>query len=433
MLGQIASDLTHFWNIPKRLVDFAIEVENALELQEKKIDNRAQRNFLKVLSGFRQAGVRESHLLPSHGYGYFDEGREVLDSLYASVFGGEDALVRHQLVSGTHALRCALFGLLRPGDVVAMIPEIPYDTLHPLFGLSENAGSLCAWGVKAVGLSLAGLEEAKLQLPEKTKVVFIQRSKGYAWRDSISIERLERIIRRIKSIRSDISVVVDNCYGEFVEEKEPCDVGADLAVGSLIKNPGGGMAPTGGYIVGKSEAVAKASVALTAPGLGKEVGPTLGISRSFFVGLFLAPQFVGEALKTSLFSARLFERLGYEVLPDFRHERTDIIQAIQLGSREKVLAFARGLQSAGPLEQRAVPEGAPMAGYTDEIVMAGGTFIQGGSLELSCDAPLRSPYIVYLQGGLSSFHGKLGVLLAAREVEESRGAEKRSQPARKEY
>lgn len=424
-LSQMASTLKLDWGIPDSLIEIALEAEEQSRSFEAKCDFVAGKNFLKVLRGFESAGAANAHLTGSHGYGYFDAGREALDHLYAAVFGGEDALVRSQFVSGTHVLRTALFGLLRPGDHLLVLPAAPYDTLLAVFGLRPAAGSLNEWGVKVSTSDIHGFLEDGFQWPDPLKAVFIQRSKGYRWQDSISIEQLSQAIKKVKSRSAATVVVVDNCYGEFVEEQEPPEVGADLTAGSLLKNPGGGICPTGGYLVGKRALVEQAAAALTAPGLGKEVGPTLGVTRNFFHGLFLAPGFVGEALKTAQFGSALFKRLGYSVLPGSPEKRTDIIQAIELESREAVLAFARGIQSAGPLDSSAVPVGAPMAGYSDPIVMAGGTFIQGGSLELSCDAPLRPPYVVYVQGGLSSLHGKLGYLLAAKALQESAPPAKR--------
>lgn len=422
MVRRTASILKDEWGVSDSLLDAAAASEDAIAASCEAIDALSSRRFLKLMGAFRAAGVKESHLHPSFGYGYYDSGRETLDCLFARALGAEDALVRHQLVSGTHALRCALFGLLRPGDELLVVPDAPYDTMRPIFGLKPSPGSLAEWGVSVRLASAADVLSGAAAPGEKTAAVLIQRSKGYAWQDSISIATIEKLIASVKGSKHSVKVVVDNCYGEFVEEREPCEIGADLAVGSLIKNPGGGLAFTGGYVAGKAGAVEQAAIQLTAPGLAKEVGATLGTTRNVFTGLFLAPRFVAEALKTALFAAHLFGSLGYDVLPSADEPRTDIIQAVRLGSRGKVLAFARGIQEAGPLDQGAIPEGAPMAGYADRVVMASGSFVQGGSLELSCDAPLREPYIVYLQGGLTSAHGKLGVLLAARRVLEERGA-----------
>jgi len=413
MLKTLSQALTRDWNIPPAILSEAIAAELALEKEEAAIETRTAQNSLKVLAAFQKAGIQELHMQTTHGYGYFDRGREALDTLFATIFKAEDALVRPQFVSGTHALRAALFGLLRPGDEVVVIPETPYDTLYPVFGLRKTSGSLMDWGVRVKPTPLPDLRNV---VSRQTKVLFLQRSKGYAWRPSIPIAKLKSIIEEAKSLNPALSVIVDNCYGEFVEEQEPCEVGADLVAGSLIKNPGGGLAPTGAYLAGKHDAIERAADALMAPGLGKEVGPMLGFSRLIFMGILQAPRLVGEALKTACFAALLCKRLGYGVLPEPGESRTDIIQAIELGSPEKVLAFAKGVQSAGPIEAGATPEEAPMAGYESEIVMAGGTFVQGGSLELSCDAPMRPPYHLFLQGGLSAVHGKLGVLLALAAI-----------------
>jgi len=404
------------WEIPESLLNEAALAEKAIEPEVRLIEQRVTESGLKVLAGFRDAEVGEHHLQGSHGYGYHDSGREALERLYAKVFGGEDAIVRPQLVSGTHALACALFGLLRPGDEVLTIPADPYDTLHPIFGLRPSAGSLAEWKISVRGAERSEVLSGKTLCKPETRVVFIQRSRGYAWKDSIPLSDIEACIRRVKAQSPRVLAVVDNCYGEFVEECEPCEMGADLAAGSLIKNPGGGLALTGAYLVGRAECIRQAAIALTAPGLGKDIGPTLGLHRAFFQGLFLAPPLVGEALKTALFASQLFYQLGYEVSPTPKAFRTDIIQGVKFGSREKLLAFARGVQSAGPLNHATVPIPAPMTGYEHEVVMAGGTFVQGGSLELSCDAPLRAPFSAYLQGGLSFTHGKLGVLLGAKSV-----------------
>lgn len=416
MIGEMRAFLENEWGISKELLRDALEAEMLTERFAASHELVRNQNSLKVLDGFQSAGIRESHLIGSHGYGYHDFGRDAVDALYARIFRAEAALVRPQLVSGTHAIRAALCGVLRPGDHVVVIPAVPYDTLLPVFGFREAPGSLAEWGITPSGLSIPDILEGEFNLPQNTKAVFIQRSKGYRWQLSISIDLIARLISKIKGRNPRVNVIVDNCYGEFVEEREPTEVGADLVIGSLLKNPGGGLCSTGAYLAGKSDLIERAAVALTAPGLGKEVGPTLGLARNFLMGIFMAPHFVSEALTTSIFASAFFEKLGFKVNPEPAELRTDIIQAIELGSRDAVLAFARGIQRAGPLDQTAIPVAAPMAGYTDEIVMSGGTFVQGGSLELSCDAPLRPPYVAYLQGGLSSLHGKLGVLLAAEET-----------------
>jgi cystathionine beta-lyase family protein involved in aluminum resistance len=404
------------WGIPQHLLDLAVLCEQEIQPQVEKIQAAAEERLLKVLTAFRSAELKEFHLQGSSGYGYHDLGRDAADKVFALCFGAEAALVRHQFVSGTHALKTALFGLLRPGDAVLAVPSSPYDTLHPLFGLRKTEGSLHDWGISVLYADPGDILQGKVDLNSKIKVGFIQRSKGYVWRDSISVKTIKNLIEFLREKQPDIQIVVDNCYGEFVEEKEPSEVGADLIAGSLIKNPGGGMALTGGYLAGRSEAVEKAASQFTAPGLGKAVGATMGMTRAILMGIFLSPRMVAETLKTAVFASSLFKALGYRVLPESHAERTDIIQAIELKSPGKVLAFAKGLQSAGPLDHVSIPEDSPMAGYQDRILMAGGSFVQGGSLELSCDAPMRPPYAVYLQGGLFSAHGILGVLRAAKEV-----------------
>ncbi len=416
MVGRISSLLKKEWGIPQTLLDIASSCEKENQSQEESFQIAAEKKKLKILKAFREAGVQEFHLQASSGYGYHDLGREVVDRVFASSFGAEKALVRHQFVSGTHALKTALFSLLRPGDTVLVVPDPPYDTLYPLLGLRKSEGSLREWDISVLYADPQEILSDKIGLNSKIKVVFIQRSKGYSWKNSISVSEIEALISHLKTKQPNLQIVVDNCYGEFVEEKEPSEIGADLIAGSLIKNPGGGMVLTGGYLAGSSAAVEKAAAQFTAPGLGQSVGPSLGMTRSFLMGVFFAPEIVAAALKTAVFASRLFKELGYRVLPEPEDKRSDIIQAIELKTPEKVLAFAKGIQEAGPLDHFSIPEPSLMAGYQDQILMAGGTFVQGGSLELSCDAPMRPPYAVYLQGSLSAIHGKLGVLLAAKEV-----------------
>lgn len=400
----------------------ALEVETEVQPVYRDIEARAMINHARVLEGFHRARVADYHLKGTTGYGYNDAGREALEAVYSHVFGAETTLVRGQIVSGTHAIAIALFGLLRPGDELLAVQGSPYDTLEELIGKRGNApGSLKELGVsyRQVELTPEGtldwqaIDEA---IKEKTRVVLVQRSRGYAWRPALTLPELEKLVSFIKSKSSKALVFVDNCYGELVDTCEPPSLGADLIAGSLIKNPGGGLAPTGGYVAGRRELVEMAANRWTAPGIGAEVGPSLGHQRLLFQGLFLAPHIVAEALKGAVFAARLFHRLGFKVSPAFDEPRADIIQSIALETPERLIAFCRGLQAASPVDAHALPEPNDMPGYEDDVIMAAGTFVQGASLELSADAPLRKPYAVYLQGGLSKEYVRLGVLSAARNV-----------------
>jgi len=389
----------------------------------KRIDDVALANHQRVLKAFHEARVSEFHFRPTTGYGYDDLGREVLDRVWASAFGAEAALVRLQIVSGTHALAAALYGVCRPGDEILSLGR-PYDTLAQVIGIDERiSGSLSDFGV--------GYREVPLTVPEinvdlilssvgpRTRVLYLQRSQGYAWRPGLSIKTMADVIGAVKKRFPEIIVIVDNCYGEFVEADEPPSAGADLTCGSLIKNPGGGLAPTGGYIAGRKDLVLLAAERLTAPGLAGKVGCNPNGYRLLFQGLYLAPHFVAEALKGAVLTARLMEMLGYEVSPRFDEYRTDIVQAIRLGSPEKVLAFCKGIQKASPVDAHVVPEAGDLPGYSGGVVMAAGTFVQGASLEMTADAPLREPYAVYFQGGLSLAYTKVGLGLALRELMEA--------------
>lgn len=406
----------------EQLESLALEVEEEVQGIYRKIETRAMINHSRVLEGFHLARVSDYHLKGSTGYGYDDAGREALEKLYAHIFGAEAALVRGQIVSGTHAIAIALFGLLRPGDELLAVQGSPYDTLEELIGKRGNApGSLRDFGVsyRQVELDQSGMldwAEIEKSLTGKTKVVLVQRSRGYAWRPSLTLEELEKLVSFIKRLAPRALVFVDNCYGELVDTLEPPAVGADIIAGSLIKNPGGGIAPTGGYLVGKKDLIEMAANRWTAPGIGGEVGPSLGHQRLLFQGIFLAPHTVAEAIKGAVFAARLFERMGYKVSPRYDEERSDIIQAIALETPERLVAFCRGLQAASPIDAHVLPEPNYMPGYEDDVIMAAGTFVQGASLELTADAPLRKPYSVYLQGGMSKEYVRLGVISAARAV-----------------
>lgn len=395
---------------------FAVQAEQMAESRFKEAERTAELNQWKVIRAFQKHKVSDFHFNGSTGYGYNDRGREVLDEVYADVFGAESALVRPHFVSGTHTIGCALFGLLRPGDELLYITGRPYDTLHQVIGKpGDGTGSLQDWGVgyKEAALAADGsvdwAEVGRLINP-RTKVIGIQRSRGYDWRPSFTVGQIGEMVRRVKELKPDVTVFVDNCYGEFTEPIEPTEAGADLIAGSLIKNPGGGLAPTGGYIAGKAALVEAAAFRLTAPGIGAEVGATLGTLRSLFQGLFLSPHLVGQAVKGSILAAALFEKLGFETTPRWDGPRTDLIQAIRFGNKEALIAFVQGIQQAAAVDSHVVPEPWDMPGYDDPVIMAAGAFIQGGSLELSADAPIREPYIAYVQGGLTYSHVKYGLL-----------------------
>jgi len=396
---------------------------------EKKISGAIQQleeisayNHIKVLQAFQAERVSEYHFGGTTGYGLGDEGRDTLDRVYARLFKSEKALVRSQIVSGTHAIALCLYGNLRSGDELLGVSGAPYDTLEELIGLrGQTPGSLRELGIayRQIDLDRSGmpqLDKIAAAVGMKTKVVAIQRSRGYAWRSSLDIARIQEIIKVVKEVNPDTICFVDNCYGELVERLEPTEVGADLVAGSLIKNLGGGIAPAGGYVAGKAELVERAANRLTAPGIGSAVGASLGINRLLFQGLYLAPGMVREALAGAVFAAGLFEELGFEVSPASDEQRTDLIQAIKLGSEAAMVAFCRGMQQGSPVDSHVVPEPSGMPGYGDQVIMAGGTFIEGATSELSADGPIREPYAVYMQGGLSRQYVRIGALLAAQSL-----------------
>jgi cystathionine beta-lyase family protein involved in aluminum resistance len=388
----------------------------------KNIDTIVDGNQWKVIQAFQKHQVSDYHFANSTGYGYNDRGREVLDLVYADVFGAESALVRPHFVSGTHTLSVALFGILRPGDELLYITGKPYDTLAKVIGEPQDGlGSLQDWGVTYREVALTEQGELDWQVIQasitpQTKVIGIQRSRGYTWRSSFSIAEIAKMVQFVKAIQPNVIVFVDNCYGEFTESQEPTEVGVDLIAGSLIKNPGGGIAPSGGYIAGKQHLVELAAYRLTAPGIGGEVGSMLGVTRSLFQGLFLAPHAVGQALKGSVFAAAVFEQLGFQTSPLWHEARTDLIQAIQFHHVDHLLTFVQGIQKAAAVDAHVTPVPWEMPGYTHQVIMAAGTFIQGASLELSADAPIREPYIAYMQGGLTYAHCKYGVLTAIEHM-----------------
>ncbi len=387
----------------------------------KNIDKIGELNQLKVLIAMQKNKLCDTHFLHTTGYGYNDSGRDTLESIYADVFKAESALVRPQIISGTHALTIALFGNLKHGDELLSPCGSPYDTLLGVIGVRKTKGSLIEHGIsyKQVELLEEGgfdYDNIRKAINEKTKMVTIQRSKGYTWRRSFMYEEIKTLIKFIKNIREDIICMVDNCYGEFVNTCEPCEAGADLAVGSLIKNPGGGLAPVGGYVVGKREYVENAAYRLTSPGLGKEVGPSLGVVPSMMQGLFLAPSVVASSLKGAVFAARLFDKLGFDTEPCFNAKRSDIVQAIKMKNAENVISFCRGIQAAAPVDSFVTPEPWDMPGYDCPVIMAAGAFVSGSSIELSADAPIREPYAVYMQGGLTWYHAKIGILIAVNNM-----------------
>ena len=407
--------------ISEKVLKFARETEAALKERFEEIDGVAEYNQLKVIKAMQEARVSDIHFAGTTGYGYNDLGRDTLEEVYARAFHGEDALVRPQLISGTHALTVALSGNLRPGDEILSPVGKPYDTLEEVIGIRDSVGSLKEFGITYSQVDLLpdgsfDFEGIRKAINERTKLVEIQRSKGYATRPTLSVARIGELISFIKSIKPDVICMVDNCYGEFVETLEPTDVGADMIVGSLIKNPGGGLAPIGGYIVGRKDCIERAAYRLTAPGLGKEVGASLGVSQSLYQGLFLAPTVVAGALKGAVFAANLYEKLGFGVVPNGSESRHDIIQAITFGTPEGVIRFCEGIQAAAPVDSFVTPEPWAMPGYDSDVIMAAGAFIQGASLELSADAPIKPPYAVYFQGGLTWYHAKLGILMSLQKL-----------------
>lgn len=409
--------------ISREVYRFGEQIEASLAERFAAFDRVAEFNQLKVLKAMQDNRVSAECFQVSSGYGYNDLGRDTLEKVYASCFGGEDALVRPQITCGTHALALALMSNLRPGDELLSPVGKPYDTLEEVIGIRPSKGSLAEYGVtyRQVDLLPDGsfdYEKIEEAIGPRTKLVTIQRSKGYATRPTLSVARIGELISFIKGIRPDILCMVDNCYGEFVEEREPLEVGADMIVGSLIKNPGGGLAPIGGYIVGKKECVENAAYRLTSPGLGKEVGASLGVIQSFYQGLFLSPTVVNGALKGAVFAANIYEKLGFEVIPNGSESRHDIIQAVTFGNPDALIAFCEGIQEAAPVDSYVTPEPWAMPGYDSDVIMAAGAFVQGSSIELSADGPIRPPYAVYFQGGLTWYHAKLGILKSLQKLKE---------------
>lgn len=411
--------------ISRKVLDFCKEIDNGLKARFEKIDEIAEYNQLKVIMAMQKNQVSEAHLGTSTGYGYNDLGRDTLEDVYADIFHTEAALVRSQITCGTHALTVALAGNLRPGDELYSPVGAPYDTLLGVIGVRPEKGSLMEYGITYAQTDLLDngefdYEGIRNSINSKTKMVTIQRSKGYASRKTLSVERIGELIAYIKSIKPDVICMVDNCYGEFVEVIEPSDVGADLVVGSLIKNAGGGLSPTGGYICGKKEYVENAAFRLTAPGLGKELGASLGINSSFYQGLFLAPTVTAGALKGAIFAANIYEKLGFKVIPDSKEDRFDIIQAVEFNNPDYLIAFCKGIQAAAPVDSHVTPEPWDMPGYDSKVIMAAGAFISGSSIELSADGPLRPPYTAFFQGGLTWQHAKLGIMMSLQKLYEAK-------------
>jgi len=403
------------------IIKLSEEVEEEIKEEFKKIEKICVINSKKVLEAFRKNSISEMHFNSTTGYGYNDIGRDTIEKVFADVLKAEDALVRSQFISGTHALTVTLFALLRPGDTLLSINGKPYDTLDEVIGIKENPSSLKSYNINYKQIDLINndfdydkiIETLK---NEKIKVIEIQRSRGYSTRKSITLDKVEKVIRKIRKIDKDVIIMIDNCYCEFTNESEPLEVGADIIVGSLIKNLGGGIAPNGAYVAGKKELVNLAAERLTAPGEGKEVGPTLGMNKSILQGLYFAPSVVASSLKTAIFASRMLEKLGYKPEPLYNDKRADIVQTIQFGNEKDLIKYCQGIQMGSAIDSNSIPEPWDMPGYTDKIIMAAGAFTQGSSIELSCDAPIRPPYIAFQQGSLTYEYGKLGVLKAIENL-----------------
>ena len=409
------------FGISEDIENLAIQTENEVKEIFNKIDERCTRNSLKVLSAFQKNRISDMHFGSTTGYGYNDIGRDTIEKVFADVLNAEDSLVRTQFISGTHAITVALFACLRPGDTMLSICGKPYDTLDSIIGIEENASSLKSYNIKYEQIDLIDDDFDIKSIQERVskgnvKLIEIQRSRGYAIRKSLTIDKIERAIKAIREVNKDVIIMVDNCYGEFVDDKEPLDVGADIIVGSLIKNLGGGLAPNGAYIAGRKDLVNLAAERLTSPGQGKEVGPTLGINKNILQGLYMAPSVVASSLKTAVFASGMLEKLGYNVQPKWDEKRADIVQTIEFGNSEDLIKYCQGIQAGSAIDSCSVPMPWDMPGYTDKVIMAAGAFTMGSSIELSCDAPIRPPFIAFQQGGLTYEYGKLGVLKAIQNI-----------------
>ena len=411
------------YGIEKELEELSINVEKEIEIQLKEIDKISEINSYKVINAFQENGLSESHLYSSTGYGIDEPGRNKIEEIYSTIFNCEDSLVRTQLISGTHALAVTLSGLLRPNDTMISITGAPYDTLQTVIGIGNDVSksSLKEFGIKYEQIELVDndfdLEKINERLSKNdVKLVEIQRSRGYSTRSSLTIDKIEKAIKTIRAVNKNVIIMVDNCYGEFVETKEPTDVGADIMVGSLMKNLGAGIATSGAYICGRKDLIELCAERLTSPGIGKEIGPSLNQNTSLLKGLFFAPNVVASAVKTAIFASAILEKLGYVVSPKWNEPRADIVQTLSLGSEEKLVKFCQGIQKGSPVDSFVTPEPSEMGGYEDKVIMAAGTFTQGSTIELSCDGPIREPYIAYLQGGLTYQYGKFGILKAIQEM-----------------
>lgn len=409
------------FGISEEIEKLANEAEIALQDEFRKIDENCTRNSLKVLSAFQKNRIAEVHFNQTTGYGYDDIGRDTIEKVFADVLNAEDSLVRTQFISGTHAITVALFGLLRPGETMLSICGKPYDTLDSIIGIKENPSSLKSYNIDYEQIDLVDNDFDIPSIVERVskkdiKLIEIQRSRGYALRNSLTIDKIEKVIKAIREVNTEVIIMVDNCYGEFVAQKEPLELGADIIVGSLIKNLGGGLAPNGAYIAGKKELVELCAERLTSPGQGKEVGPTLGINKSILQGLYMAPHVVANSLKTAILTSYIMEKLGYKVQPRFDENRSDIVQTIEFGNEEKLIKYCQGIQAGSAIDSSSVPMPWDMPGYTDKVIMAAGAFTMGSSIELSCDAPIRPPYVAFQQGALTYEYGKLGVLKAVQNI-----------------
>lgn len=409
------------FGISEKLEKLAVDAENNLKEEFAKIDLACTKNSLKVLKAFQNNKIAEVHFGQTTGYGYDDIGRDTIEKVFAEVLHAEDALVRTQFISGTHAITVALFAMLRPGDTMLSICGKPYDTLDSIIGLKPNPSSLKSYDINYEQIDLKNNDFDISKIIERVsnrnvKLIEIQRSRGYSLRESLSISKIEKVIKAIREVNEDVIIMVDNCYGEFVDSKEPIECGADIMVGSLIKNLGGGLAPNGAYIAGRKDLIELCAERLTSPGQGKEVGPTLGINKNILQGLYMSPQVVASSLKTAIFTSYILEKLGYKVQPKYNEKRADIVQTIEFGDSDKLIKYCQGIQSGSAIDSQSVPMPWEMPGYTDKVIMAAGAFTMGSSIELSCDAPIREPYLAFQQGGLTYEYGKLGVLKAIQNI-----------------
>ena len=409
------------YGISEETINLIKKCETEVQDEFKKINEICEYNSLKVLKAFHDNNLSEVHFGETTGYGYDDIGREAIEKIYSQIFGVEDSLVRGQFISASHALNVTLFGLLRPNDILLSICGKPYDTLDEVIGIKENPSSLKSFGIKYEQIELENndfnYEEVTKRVSKNDiKVIEIQRSRGYSLRKSITLDKIEKVIKEIRKVNNTAIIMIDNCYGEFTNKIEPSNIGADILVGSLIKNLGGGISPNGAYVVGKKELIELASERLTLPGEGKEVGPTLGMNKKILQGLFFAPSVVASSLKTAVLTSKVMEELGYDSEPKYNEPRTDIVQTIKFGDKEKLIKYCQGIQMGSPVDSNSIPVPGDMPGYDDQVIMAAGAFTQGSSIELSCDAPLREPFLAFQQGGLTYEYGKLGIMKAVENI-----------------